>query len=400
MKLDYFRIYKILYSSFIILFTLNLNLIKAQEQIPDTENENFNDEIKIQGKIYNEFTKEPLPFVNMIIENTLTGTATDEEGNFTLSFPNYYSEFKLYVSAIGFTAESFDLNELKKVEGIIIELKPINYEIVAIDIKGESKILYGMIRQAVNGITQNYINRPYKYNFNYKNTYIAGATSQVTTSSGYILDSKGYFKQKSKDLFNSQTYKFTKTERNYQAAPFKAGSTNMDELLEYDVVRSRTGILNEEYLYEYQLELVESTPYNGDTLVQIAFKNLNPNLVNTHDAYIKYSEGDIYILKNKNVILKFVLRGSSEKKSIHGKSFFTKNSSDLFATDVRYTLTANYHTNGKAYHLNSINVNEEFITPDKLKGKRISQLIIPDHEVLSTPPEINNRDFYNRPQGF
>ena len=39
----------------------------------------------ITGKVTDELTNEPIPFANIVIQNTSTGTITDIDGNFTLS---------------------------------------------------------------------------------------------------------------------------------------------------------------------------------------------------------------------------------------------------------------------------------------------------------------------------
>ena len=42
----------------------------------------------IKGKVINGTTQEPIPFANVVVEGTQNGTATDFDGNFTISNVN------------------------------------------------------------------------------------------------------------------------------------------------------------------------------------------------------------------------------------------------------------------------------------------------------------------------
>lgn len=389
--------YILLLLTFIFLFSSSAELLSQQN-----ENMDFTEasKITIKGIVYNEFTKEPIPFVNMIIRNTLAGTATDEEGRFTLTFPEEYINNNLFVSVIGFSSKNFKLSDLQKVENVIIELIPTNYEIVSINIEAESKVLYGHVRKTMDSLSKNYINVPFEYNFEYKNKYVAGASSKTTDSKGVITDKTGYSTQSKTSLFSSRSFKFLETERDFKEQPFKNGLSYMNELLTYDVIRSQSSIFTAENLYQYQLELIDSEPYDDDTLLHIAYKNLSPDLNTTQDAYIKYYEGELFLLKNKNVLVKCIIHGSSTKKSIHGKTFYVKGNQDLLGEDVQYTATISYRNQGNTFHLSSINLIESFITANKLKGKSVTQLTIPDYRILKSAPKITTRDFFNNPDGY
>lgn len=58
----------------------------------------------IAGRVYDELNNEPIPFANVIIENTDLGTVTDDQGNYTITNlkPGTYN---IYASFIGFKRE-------------------------------------------------------------------------------------------------------------------------------------------------------------------------------------------------------------------------------------------------------------------------------------------------------
>lgn len=59
----------------------------------------------IKGKVTDELTNEPIPFANIVIQNTTTGTITDIDGNYTLSDlkPGLYN---LQVSFLGYETKT------------------------------------------------------------------------------------------------------------------------------------------------------------------------------------------------------------------------------------------------------------------------------------------------------
>lgn len=351
------------------------------------------DDIVLKGKTIDVYNNEPVPFVNLYIENSMMGTASDENGNFTLTFPKYYSVNNLLISAIGYDRIVTGLQEIMLADSLIIKLKPVNYEMSTLNVSGEAKILYGILRKVSTAGLNNYQTKPTIYNFSYRNNYIAGNQNLVTESTGKLWDNTGYRKQVASARFRSQSYAFEKTTRNFAVMPYKAGLSNMDELLNFDVVRTLSGVLSPDNLYDFKLELLGSEPWDGDTLLHIAYKNILPDIANSGDRYIKYYEGEIYVLKNSGVVLKCIIRGSSEQKSIHGRSFYVQDGTDLFGTDVRYVVTINYHRNGGEYHLNSINYTEDFIT-SRMKGRSITNFIIHEHESIEGGQSAPIRDYF------
>ncbi len=77
-------------------------------------------EVLFEGKVYDNSTKEPIPFVNLSFLNTLKGTSTDEKGHFFMDLPSPYLENQVHISSLGykdtivtakqiFTSKRFDM---------------------------------------------------------------------------------------------------------------------------------------------------------------------------------------------------------------------------------------------------------------------------------------------------
>jgi len=84
--------YEIVDSNFIII---------KQKQTPQTN--------LICGTVYDYQNKNPLPYANVIIEHTTTGTTTDENGNFQLKHTSNQNE-NLIISYVGYEAQTFELS--------------------------------------------------------------------------------------------------------------------------------------------------------------------------------------------------------------------------------------------------------------------------------------------------
>ena len=75
----------------------------------------------IKGKIKDQTTGTPLPFVNVIVHETNLGAVTDEEGNFEIS---YIEEgfVTLKASFVGYTSYSSDKIEVKSGKSSVVDI--------------------------------------------------------------------------------------------------------------------------------------------------------------------------------------------------------------------------------------------------------------------------------------
>lgn len=80
----------------------------------------------IQGKLIDQYTKAPIPFVNIGILGKNIGTVSDDEGNFTLEVPKtgWSASDTLRFSSIGYQSVDFIMLHEKELSKVIY-LKPI-----------------------------------------------------------------------------------------------------------------------------------------------------------------------------------------------------------------------------------------------------------------------------------
>jgi len=134
---------------------------------------------EISGKVTQSDTGEPLSGVNISVKNTLSGTSTDEDGNFSLSLPGNNNVLKFSfmgmisreITVAGDTILNVDLQpDLLMMEGVVV---------TAIGIKREQKAL-GYSVQEIQGVELRQV-----HNDNFLNSLtgkVAGV--QVSSTSG------------------------------------------------------------------------------------------------------------------------------------------------------------------------------------------------------------------------
>ncbi|UMB61806.1 TonB-dependent receptor [Lutibacter sp. A80] len=92
----------------------------------------------IKGKVIDAQTRESLPFVNVLVDDSTKGTSTDEEGNFVISNVSL-GYHKVFVSFLGYTSVLSDdyLVTKDKIPYILIELSQSNEQLDEVVIQSQ-----------------------------------------------------------------------------------------------------------------------------------------------------------------------------------------------------------------------------------------------------------------------
>ena len=93
-----------------------------------------NAQFTITGKVVDE-QNEPLPFVSILVKKTNIGTATDHNGEFSLSFSREIMKIK--ISSLGFASQQIKVNS--KTKSLIIILKEENNQLDEIIIAAKQR---------------------------------------------------------------------------------------------------------------------------------------------------------------------------------------------------------------------------------------------------------------------
>lgn len=343
----------------------------------------------IRGKVINQVTNEPVSYTNIGLEDTFFGTASDADGNFELKIPEELVSRDIYFSAVGFKNKKFPVQTLFSKEFNIVKLDAQSYGIDDIDIAAQSKVLIRILRMASENIPVNFIGGPFNLVCKYENEKLIDDTTQtVQNASVLIYDETGYSNPSKLNAFQSRKYSVKKEEKSAVDYRFATGSTNLDELLELDWVRSGSSVLNPALLPGLQLTLDDEPTIDGSPTWLISFKQNSPTLAGSGDFYATSFEGKITIDKDDYSVKEIEGRVVSAKNNRQGKSLAVGNSNSNFLEDVTYNFTVKY-TNLKP---DFILLHKKYLNDGKMVSEK-SHLIIQQIQTTNLTT-LENRDYF------
>lgn len=334
-----------------------------------------------KGKIISTKGGAIVEFANIMVKSTSSGAASDAKGLFTISLPKDISENTIVITAVGFEAKEISIADLSTKKTNVIAIVPIEYNIDEIDVKAESKVLYGVIKKCAQKIQDNYYTTPYSSEFTY--------TRGEHKGTGVISDSKGYKRTSFRGSLRQVSYTFNDNNE-CNNMPYFGGSTVMEDLLSFDLMRTTGNIIDIENVYDFDLEYDNNT--TKEDMWIIHFSAREPNLHNTGDAYAKTYEGELYIKKGTYAISQINIRGTSSQRSIHGKSIMLSDKSSQKMTNITYETTVTYkQVNGK-YRLNKVITQENFSDTENKRHSIQSSFEVTKE--LNKYSKITGRDYF------
>jgi hypothetical protein len=99
----------------------------------------FNNNV-VRGKVYDSYSKEPLPFANILVEGTGMGTVTDTDGYYYLEVPDTLNECYLIYKMIGYRQDRkkivFGINNKVEVN-VAMRMEPLKMQGIMVSAKKE-----------------------------------------------------------------------------------------------------------------------------------------------------------------------------------------------------------------------------------------------------------------------
>jgi len=345
----------------------------------------------IKGRITDSDTQDGIAYTNIGVEGTFYGTASDAEGFFELKIPDEFISEKLYVSAVGYQNITFQITELLKKEFNLIPMRAQSYDIESIDVTAQSRVLFRILKTASEKIPENYISGPVSMKMYYQEAVSPKDSGEAKTREALIEldDEKGYQTPSISDAFKSRAYRFTQVKRNFDSYSFISGSTGFDELLEMDIVRQSSNLLNTGLLNDYDLNLERTAIFEGDPVWIISYQTSKLDVAHTGDPYAQKLTGKIYINKTDYAILRNECIIEATKNSLQNRSLLTKNTD---ATDVKYHYTCTYKKDKGKYAPAYFDCDKTFTDREGIvqsSNKKASVL-----DISKDATKINGRDYF------
>lgn len=101
---------------------------------------------RVSGRVYDELTKEPLPFASVAFVDSRIGTATDFDGLYALD--TYYATDSLVVSCMGYVSRKVKVKR-DQAQVIDVALAPASEVMKVAEIRPTEDLAYGLLRRVV-----------------------------------------------------------------------------------------------------------------------------------------------------------------------------------------------------------------------------------------------------------
>lgn len=342
----------------------------------------------VKGKVVDE-ENNPVSYTNIGLEGTYYGTASDVEGFFELPVSEDHTGLNVFFSAVGYKNRTFPVATLFDKDFNLIRLESQSYSIEDVEVNAQSMVLYRILRTASENVPRNFSQGPFTMQCIYEHEkLVEGGDSCRITASVALYDETGYTDPSLENAFKSRNYTFSGIRKNCTSYLLSDGMTNMDELIELDLARSVSALLNPVNLDRFVLNQEEDAILEGTDVWVIGFNLAEPGLVGSGDYYASRFDGKIYINKNNYEIKKIEGWITSEKQNRQGRSLTVTPDSQEPLRDVVYDFRINYNTEG----LEFITLHKNYIQSEQQISEN-TLLVVKETNTVNIAP-ISGRDYF------
>ncbi|AZQ64324.1 hypothetical protein EI427_19535 [Flammeovirga pectinis] len=313
---------------------------------------------KQSGIIYDQKTKNVIPYANIITTKSKRGSSSNKKGAFTIGVP--YKEDSITFSSIGY--ESITIATSKN--DLEIYLTPKVEEMTTLTISSEPLTAKSIMKKVIKNIPKNYTQEAYTRNGVYKGYF---------TSRKY---KKRYYKEESVEEYDKNGYKsvilfplryigFIKTK---SAVISEVDSKGIKELkpntnykkqirmyrFNHDPINVRhNNYLNSSNLKHYNFEFTDIEIIDDKEVYVIKFESINLNYKNTIHLNVKSYKGVIYINAEDYAILKIKSTVIEHLEKYNDKGWYKGVEFNELVSFLKYEVTYEQN-NDSLYYLKSV----------------------------------------------
>ncbi|MCW3786690.1 carboxypeptidase-like regulatory domain-containing protein [Plebeiibacterium sediminum] len=232
------------------------------------------------GKIIDSKTLHPIPFVNISLKGTYSGTVSDANGRYKLMVPNK-SDYIICFSCIGYQSVEISYIQLKEKSDIILtpSITPLNEIVIMPD-----STLRSFLSKAYNKIADNYPKQPTTYEVFHRSGLQNGDKDYIRLNEVLLNAYKSSYDDKTEgtvSIIKTRKYIEPNQSNEFQYVYYGA----VYDIHHDDLIKNRRKYLKPDKNYDYELYGVEY--YNNRKVYVIDFK---PKV----DKKLKY-KGKIFI---------------------------------------------------------------------------------------------------------
>lgn len=257
----------------------------------------------VMGKVEDDVTHEAIPYANISIEGTSTGTSSNSQGEFFLKIPEKQAKDNLKISFVGYEVKFLPAKQFVKHR--TVGLKPGTVTVSEVVVSGKMPDAVTLMRQAIDNIPKNYYQSAFTeircsrsvIRFDRDtSTYLYDAVSEQYDHNGFAkipmfpIRYKGFGKVRNIRVAKVDSLRRPLTdfvaEIKRPVAPW----------VRFEPMNNRRNcFLNKSLLRKYDFQYGGRVAGNDEDYYVIMFRCKNPNMRNClHSAAMSYS-GEIHI---------------------------------------------------------------------------------------------------------
>lgn len=343
--------------------------------------------LQIEGNIIDKYSGNEIRYVNVGIEGTLIGAASDSDGNFQLKVPAQYADKNIYFSAIAYQNLVIPLTRFVANKSVVIELVPLSYDIDDVEVTAKSKVLYSIVRNAVRNMDNNFVTKSFKSKALYSSKQFVNNV-QADTRDVFLTftDKSGYADKQT--AFKHRNYRFANSQRNFDVHGFSNATTFVDDLLSMDILRSTMNVTDTLFLDHFSLTLIDE---KNDSVWAIAFAHNNPDFLCSGDYYVQAYSGVLYISKNNNLLVQAHTKIQAKYRSRHGRNVAVKPENAY--RNVEYISIVSYRNSALGYVPHKISLDMNYKNLQSQSERILASLTFFDF-TENRGEQITSRQYY------
>ncbi|NME67009.1 erythromycin esterase family protein [Flammeovirga aprica] len=273
------------------------------------DNISFN---KQKGLVYDQNTKAPIPFVNVITSYSKIGTSTNEKGSFEISIPS--EQDSILLSSIGYETLKIATSD----NNLEIYLQPKVEEMSTLNISSEPLTAKSIMKKVIQNIPKNYNQGAFSYII--EGGMVFKAFNGITYFAERKIDLYNHDGYQSTSLFGLQDFKSFNNLFSVKICemdsiknsppPFKKVDPKKSPgwqrfYVSYDIMDVRhNNFLDKGKLSKYDLEFSDVKIENGKEIFVIKFKAKNVSFRSSVFLDMKTINGVLYINAEDYALLK------------------------------------------------------------------------------------------------
>lgn len=159
----------------------------------------FGQAIRVTGTIIGP-KGEPVPYANISVDNGAQGTASNEQGVFTIHTILLNDTDTLAISCIGYKTKRIPLSSIEKGDNLTIQLEEHTLTISGLTVYASDQNAKKIVEKALTNYRNNYTHKKYQLKGFYRQMLRNDSSYVMLTEGAFTMNDKGYRKKDVKKL--------------------------------------------------------------------------------------------------------------------------------------------------------------------------------------------------------